>query len=155
MHPFLTHYLTRGNPCASTGTTGAWNAITGTSNGWRPVSFDLAAYAGQSVDVKISYVTDPAGGGIGAFVDDTRVTAGGAVLDADGFEGTTSLWTIEGAPAGSPGNQGDFVFSTELVQLSASVTTEDSVLLGYGIEQLARPADQAEVLGRVMTHLLG
>jgi hypothetical protein len=155
MHPFLTHYLTAGDPCASTGTTGSWNAITGTSDGWRPVSFDLSAYAGQAVDVKISYVTDPAGGGIGAFVDDTRVTAGGAVLDADGFEGATSLWTIEGAPAGSDANQGDFVYSTELVQLSASVTTGDSVLLGYGVEQLATPADRADVVGRIMSHLLG
>jgi hypothetical protein len=154
MHPFLTHYLTPGNPCASTGTTGAWNAITGESGGWQQVGFDLSAYAGQAVDVKISYVTDPAGGGIGVFVDDTRVTTTAGVLDADGFEGATSLWTVEGAPADSPGNQGDFAISTVLVEVAASVTTEDSVLLGYGIEQLATPAEQADVLGRIMDHLL-
>ena len=115
------------------------------------------ALLGGSVDVKISYVTDPAAGGIGVFVDDTRVTTGGGstVLDADGFEGATSLWTVEGAPAGSPGNQGDFVISTVLVEVAASVTTEDSVLLGYGIEQLATPAEQADVLGRIVDHLLG
>ena len=61
----------------------------------------------------------------------------------------------EGAPAGSPGNQGDFVISTVLVEVAASVTTEDSVLLGHGIEQLATPAEQADVLGRIVDHLLG
>src|SRR5690606_33821044 len=74
MHPFLTHYLTPGDPCANTGTTGEWHAITGDTGGWQQVSYDLSAYAGGSVDVAISYVTDPAAGGIGVFVDDTRVT---------------------------------------------------------------------------------
>jgi hypothetical protein len=106
--------------------------------------------------VKISYVTDPAAGGIGVFVDDTRVTTTAGVVpgSADGFEGATSLWAIEGAPTGSPGNQGDFVFSTVLVEVAASVTTERSVLLGYGIEQLSTPAEQADVVGRIMNHLL-
>ncbi len=45
MHPFLTHYLTPGNPCASTGMTGSWNALTGDSHGWQPVAFDLSDYA--------------------------------------------------------------------------------------------------------------
>jgi hypothetical protein len=154
MHPFLLNYLTPGNPCGATGTTGAWNRMTGDSGGWQQVAFDLSAYAGGSVDVSISYVTDPASGGIGTFIDDTRVTAGGAVLDADGFESDTSLWTIQGAPAGSPVNQGDFEFSDVPIEVAASVTTEDSVLLGYGIEQLATPAEQADFVGRIMQHLL-
>jgi len=154
MHPFLTHYLTPGDPCGSTGTTGSWNAITGDSGGWQDVAFDLSAYAGQSVDLKISYVTDPGSGGLGVFVDDTRLTTTDGVVDADGFETDPSLWTVEGAPAGSPANQGDFTISTVLVEVAASVTTEDSVLLGYGIEHLATPAEQADVLGRIMAYLL-
>jgi hypothetical protein len=154
MHPFLLNYLTPGNPCGATGTTGAWNRMTGDSGGWQQVAFDLSAYAGGSVDVSISYVTDPASGGIGTFIDDTRVTAGGAVLDADGFESATSLWTIQGAPAGSPVNQGDFEFSDVPIEVAASVTTDDSVLLGYGIEQLATPAEQADFVGRIMEYLL-
>lgn len=155
MHPFLEHYLTGGDPCSPTGSTGEWNALTGESGGWQDVAFDLSAYAGGTVDVKISYVTDPASGGIGVFVDDTRITTAAGDLDADGFEGDTSLRSIEGAPPGSGGNLGDFVISTVLVEVAASVTTEDSVLLGYGIEQLATPAEQADVLGRIMQHLLG
>ena len=155
MHPFLTTYLTPGDPCTPT-SPGSWNALTGNSGGWQDVAFDLSAYAGGSVDVKISYVSDPASGGIGVFVDDTRVTSGGEVLSADGFEtDDPSLWTIEGAPEGSDPNLGDWVFSTVLVEVAASVTTEDSVLLGYGIEQLATPAEQADILGRIMSHLLG
>jgi hypothetical protein len=76
------------------------------------------------------------------------------VLDADGFEGPTSLWTIQGAPEGSAPNQGDFVISTVLVEVAASVTTADTVLLGFGIEQLATPAEQADVLGRIVQYLL-
>jgi hypothetical protein len=155
MHPFLTHYLTLGDPaCATTGTTGSWNSFTGESGGWTPVAFDLSAYAGQSVDVKISYVTDPNTGGIGVFVDDTRLTTTAGEIDADGFEADPGLWSIEGAPAGSAPNSGDFQFAGTLVEVAASVTTEDSVLLGYGIEQLATPAEQADVLGRIMAHLL-
>ena len=51
---------------------------------------DLSAYAGQRVDVKVSYVTDATdggvAGGIGVCVDDTRLTAGDTVVEADGFE---------------------------------------------------------------------
>ena len=151
-HPFLTNYLTLGNPCVPA-SAGSWNSFTGDSGGWTQVAFDLSAYAEGAVDVKISYVTDGAVAGIGAFVDDTRVTTNAGVLDADGFEGATSLWTIESEPAGSPPNTGNFQFAGALVVAAASVTTEDSVLLGYGIEQLASPTDQADVLGRIMEHL--
>ena len=151
-HPFLTHYLTLGNPCVPA-SAGSWNSFTGDSGGWTQVAFDLSAYAEGAVDVKISYVTDGAVAGIGAFVDDTRVTTNAGVLDADGFEGASSLWTIESEPEGSPPNTGNFQFAGALVVAAASVTTSDSVLLGYGIEQLASPADQADVLGRILQHL--
>ena len=77
MHPFLAHYLTVGNPCANTGTTGAWNSFTGESDGWEQVAFDLSAYAGKQVEVSIAYVSDPFTGGTGLFIDDTRVTTTG------------------------------------------------------------------------------
>ncbi|WP_067640109.1 immune inhibitor A domain-containing protein [Actinomadura latina] len=86
MHPFLGHYLTGGNPCGNTGTSGRWNAFTGNSNGWVPAAFDLSAYAGKKIEVSISYVSDPATGGTGLFVDDTRLTTSAGQLDAEGFE---------------------------------------------------------------------
>ncbi len=158
-HPFLLHYLTPGNPCRPTGTTGEWNAFNGESGGWRSASFDLSAYAGRKVDVKVSYVANVDSAsktGIGVFVDDTRVTTTAGVLDADGFEGATSLWTPEGPPPGSPAANGaGFVLSTERIGVAPSVATEDTVLFGYGIEALATPQERADVLGRAVAHLLG
>jgi hypothetical protein len=157
-HPFLLHYLTGSVPCAPRGTTGEWNAFTGESGGWRNASFDLSRYAGRPVDIKVSYVANTVIGGkngIGVFVDDTRVTTTGGVLDADGFERDTSSWTVEGPPPGSPpaGDSG-FEISTELISVAPSVATADTVLFGYGIEALATPGQQADVLGRATAHLL-
>ncbi len=73
LHPNLAAYLTLGDPCTPTAP-GAWNAFTGDSGGWQPVRFDLSAYAGQQVEIVISYVTDPVTGGTGVIVDDTRLT---------------------------------------------------------------------------------
>ena len=168
-HPFLLRYLTPGVPgapaCGRTGTTGAWNAFTGESNGWVDAAFDLSAYAGQQVDVKVAYVTDGSdagtGGGIGVFVDDTRVTAGGQVLDADGFEsggpggpGGPGRWRVEGPPAGSPPrNQGDFVLGPALIHLAPGVATDDTVILGFGLEAIASPSERATLLGRLLDQL--
>ena len=160
LHPFLSHYLTRvGGQCTPTGTTGAWNAFTNESNTWVDTAFDLSGYAGRAVDVKVSYVSDGnvgARSGVGVFVDDTRVTTGAGTLDADGFEeGETRLWAVEGPPPGGPpANQGDFAVTTELLPVASSVTTEDTVLLGFGLESLAAPEDRAALLGRIMDHLL-
>ena len=157
-HPFLLHYLTPGLPCAPRGTTGEWNAFNGESGGWRNVSFDLSRYAGRPVDVKVSYVANTIVGaknGIGVFVDDTRVTTTAGVLEADGFESDTSSWTVEAPPPGSPpANGSNFAISTELISVAPSVTTEDTVLFGYGIEALASPQERADVLGRAIEHLL-
>ena len=84
LHPFLEHYL-GGAGCASPGTTGEWNSFTGSTGGWEDVAFDLAPYAGKQVEVSITYMTDPSTGGIGAFVDDTKVTVDGNAT-SDGFE---------------------------------------------------------------------
>ncbi len=68
----------------------------------RSVAFDLSAYAGQQVELSITYVTDPGTGGVGAFVDDTKVVVGGADDAADGFEGATSTWTVRRPARGQP-----------------------------------------------------
>ena len=66
-HPFLRHYLTQtADGCTPAGTSGAWNSLTGASDSWQQVAFDLGAYAGKRVEVSLSYVTDPSSGGRGA-----------------------------------------------------------------------------------------
>jgi hypothetical protein len=152
-HPFLSHYLTLGDPCTNSGTSGQWNAFTGDSGGWQQVSFDLSAYAGKQVEVSISYVTDPATGGVGAFVDDTAIVVGGAVTEAEGFETGLGAWTLPGPPAGTGPGGGFFQRSQSLLS-SAAVSTNDTVLLGFGVEQLATPAERAEVLGKAVRSLL-
>lgn len=151
-HPFLGHYLTQGDPCTNTGTTGSWNALSGSSGGWQQMSFDLSAYAGKQVEVSISYVTDPATGGVGVFVDDTSIVVGGQATQAEGFEAGLGAWTLPGPPAGSPPGGGEFERAQSLV--SAAVATRDTVLFGFGIEQLATPAEQSAVLGRAVRTLL-
>ncbi|UUZ60637.1 DNA topoisomerase IB [Nocardioides sp. B-3] len=56
IHPFVAHY--RGADCSPIGTTGEWHAATGNSAGWQEWDVDLSAYAGQQVEVSISYLTD-------------------------------------------------------------------------------------------------
>jgi hypothetical protein len=102
--------------------------------------------------VSISYVTDPNTGGVGAFVDDTAIVVGGTATQAEGFETGLGAWSVQGPPAGSPPGGGNFKRSQALV--SAAVTTADTVLLGFGIEQLGTPAEQADVLGKAVRYLL-
>ena len=76
--PVLAHYQTAGggDTCSPTGTTGAWNAATGSSGGWQEWKVDLTAYAGQKVDIAIMYATDWAVQGLGVWLDDrVRSTA--------------------------------------------------------------------------------
>ncbi len=153
-HPFLGHYLTLGDTaCTNTGSTGAWNALTGDSGGWQQVAYDLSAYAGQQVELSISFVTDPAFAGVGVAIDDTTLVVGGQETQSEGFETGLGAWTVPGPPLNSPPATADFSRSAGL--FTPAVTTRDSVLFGFGIEQLATPAEQAEVLGKAMRSLIG
>jgi hypothetical protein len=152
LHPWLKHYLTPGATCGATGTSGAWNRFTGNSGGWVPVSFDLSAYAGKKVEVSIGYVTDPGTGGTGAFVDDTKVTTSGGTLDAEGFESGLGPWTTPGPPAGSPPNAKDFHRAQGFGV--AAVATPDTLLLGFGLEQVPDVADRDRMMRLAMARLL-
>jgi len=153
LHPFLERYLTGGNPCTNTGTSGAWNSFTGSTDGWTQVAADLSAYAGEQVELSITYVTDPAGGGVGAFVDDTSVVAGGSTLEADGFEEATSTWAVTGPPEGSPPTVAEWEFGEQLVDFYAATATEDTLLLGFGLEQLATDEERAALIGQALDGL--
>ena len=153
LHPFLEHYL-GGAGCASPGSSGEWNSFTGSTGGWEDVAFDLAEYAGQQVELSVTYMTDPSAGGIGAFVDDTRVTVDGNTT-ADGFEGAESSWTVGSEPAGSPPNQGNWKIGEKLVNAFGGVSTEDSLLLGFGLEQMSDDASRKDLIDRALSGLIG
>ncbi|MER7043327.1 M14 family metallopeptidase [Streptomyces jumonjinensis] len=154
-HPFLKRYLTSGEQgCTATGSTGSWNSFTGASDGWRDASFDLSAYAGQRIEVSVSYITDPSDGGRGIFLDDTRlVTGGGGAGDAEGFETSLGPWTTADSPPGSPAPRGTWVRSQDLYPSAAAVTTDDTVLIGFGLEHVTTAAGRKALIGKVLSAL--
>ncbi|QTD97815.1 M14 family metallopeptidase [Streptomyces cyanogenus] len=153
-HPWLKHYLTlTGNACTATGTTGSWHSLTGSSAGWQQVSFDLSAYAGKSVEVSISYITDPGSGGHGVLADDASLVVGGAARETEGFESSLGAWKAAGPPAGSPAVLKDWTRTGTLFQTHGAVTTDDTVLLGFGLEQVPSAADRAALLRKAYDSL--
>ncbi|MBN1171002.1 MAG: immune inhibitor A, partial [Micromonosporaceae bacterium] len=75
------------------------NGIDGTSDGAQPATFDLSAYAGQTITLRFRYSTDGAVGGMGFFADDITVTAGGTEVFTDGAESGDNGWTANGFSA--------------------------------------------------------
>lgn len=80
--------------------------LTGDSQGWVNLAFDLSAYAGQNIHLRLRYVTDAAVLENGMFVDDLTVTAGEAVLLDDDVENGPNGWikddtTIDGSQPGA------------------------------------------------------
>ncbi|WP_019885347.1 M14 family metallopeptidase [Streptomyces purpureus] len=155
-HPFLARYLTVGEEaCTATGTSGAWHAFTGASNGWRQASMDLSAYAGKEIEVSLSYISDPGTGGTGVFVDGAKLVVGGAAQDTEGFETSLGAWTVPGAPAGSPGNAVDWARSQGLFHSQAAVTTRDTVLLGFGLEHVVRAEERGALIRKALRAVHG
>ncbi|BCL31441.1 M14 family zinc carboxypeptidase [Streptomyces aurantiacus] len=155
-HPALTRYLTRGEGgCVPTGTSGSWNSFTGDSDGWQQVEFDLSAYAGKTVEVSLSYITDPGSGGHGVLADNTSVVTGGTAAGTEGFETSLGAWKVAGPPAGSPAVIQDWGISGELFKTYGAVTTRDTVLFGFGLEHVTTAADRTALLGKALAALRG
>ncbi|MEU0051235.1 M14 family zinc carboxypeptidase [Streptomyces sp. NPDC006309] len=153
-HPWLKHYLTlTGNTCTAGGNTGAWNSLTGSSGGWRQVSFDLSGYAGRSVEVSVAYITDPGSGGHGVLADDASLVVGGTARETEGFESSLGAWRAAGPPAGSPAVLKDWARTGALFRTYGAVATDDTVLLGFGLEQVASAADRAALLRKAFDSL--
>ncbi len=112
IHPFISHYQSSdqaAGTCGPTGTTGEWWAASGASDGAEQWELDLGDYAGSTVELLISYVSDDVVQKNGAFVDDVVVSTGeGSTSFETGLEG----WIVPGAPAGSPGNDNDWLVGT-------------------------------------------
>jgi hypothetical protein len=153
-HPWIKHYLTvNAGGCAATGTSGAWNSFTGASSGWQQVNFDLSAYAGKSIELSFSYISDPSAGGHGLLVDDASLVVGGTATETEGFESSLGAWSVPGPPAGSPAVLRDWARSGELFKTYGAVTTDDSVLLGFGLEHVGTAADRAALIGKALSAL--
>jgi hypothetical protein len=157
LHPFLEHYQTfnAGEPptCSPTGTSGAWNAASGNSQGWQQWTIDLSAYAGSTVEISIAYISDWATQNLGVFIDDITLPDG----TSTSFEGgDTGGWVIAGPPEGSGANANNWTITDASgFPVGASITTPSSILMGYGFEGIATQASRTTVMGRAAAHLLG
>ncbi|WP_299572616.1 immune inhibitor A domain-containing protein [uncultured Shewanella sp.] len=65
------------------------------ADSWVELTYDLAAYAGQNVQVEINYITDEAVGGYGIAIDDIALTHQGSVVYQDGAESADAV-TLDG-----------------------------------------------------------
>ena len=115
LHPFLTHYQTDNGDgtCNPSGTSGGqWWAASGASAGYEQWRVDLTPYAGQQVEVSLSYASDDFYQLGGVYVDDVTWSGGAGSTsfedDGDTFDG----WTVPGAPAGSEPNANDWIVGT-------------------------------------------
>jgi hypothetical protein len=155
LHPHLTHYQTYhpGSPatCTPTGTTGEWNAATGSSNGWQQWRIDLSAYAGKTVEISVAYISDWGTQNLGVFLDDF-VWPGGSTS----FEGTdTGGWQIAGPPEGSGANANNWeITDAGGFPVGAAITTPKSLLMGYGFETISTADERKAVMGRIASYLL-
>ena len=157
IHPFISHYQTF-NPasqsCTATGSTGVFHAATGRSSGWEEWKVDLSAYAGEQVEISISYVSDWSIQGLGAFVDETTVTLDGAQAAHTGFEGDDGGWSVPGPPEGSGPNPNDWSRGEEAFDEGAVVATPDTLYFGFGFEGISSASERNAVMQRSMQHLL-
>lgn len=159
LHPFLKHYETfhgGGNvPCERTGTTGEWNSATGRSQGWERWQIDLSDYAGERIEVSISYVNDYSVQGVGTFVDDIQTGFGDGTTSFEDDASPLDGWTVPGEPAGSPPNPNDWRRTTSVgFEEGAVVSTPDTLYFGFGFEGIADRADRNEVMDRSLSYLL-
>jgi Zinc carboxypeptidase len=153
LHPHLDHYqtLNADGTCSPTGTTGAWHAASGNSGGWQEWSIDLSRWAGGTVEVSIAYASDWAVQNLGAFVDDVTLPDGTTTSFETGLEG----WQVTGPPESSGPNANDWIVTDATgFPVGATISTPDSLLMGFGFEGISTTDAQNGVMGRVMEHLL-
>jgi hypothetical protein len=159
IHPFLAHYqtLNADGTCSPQGTTGEWNAATGNSSGWQNWHVDLGAYAGQTVELYLTYVSDWAVQGLGVFLDDVTDPTGSTSFET-GLDG----WTVAGAAPGSSPNFNDYIRTTAAGFPEGPVMAEDpardgdfhTLYMGFGFEGIAGATTRAAVMDRAIDFLL-
>ncbi|HSK16648.1 MAG TPA: M14 family zinc carboxypeptidase [Gaiellaceae bacterium] len=147
LHPWLEQY--QGADCSGAG----WNAASGRSSGWEEWRIDLTPYAGKQIEVSISYASDWAVQGLGAFADLINVPGGdGSTSFETGLDG----WTVPGPPAGSAANANDWELTGSVgFEEGAVVATEDTLYFGFGFEGITGASTRNAVMGRALDYLLG
>ena len=152
LHPWLERY--QGPDCTGSNpdTGGEWNATSGRSAGWEEWVIDLSDYAGSEVEVAISYASDWAVQGLGAFVDHVEVSTEPGV---ESFETGLGAWTVPGPPAGSDPNPNDWERTGSVGFEEGAVTnTADTLFFGFGFEGITGADARAAVMNKSVDYLL-
>ena len=141
-----------GTTCTNGGTTGEWNAASGNSSGWQEWEIDLSEWADEgSVEISITYASDWAVQNLGAFVDDVTLPDG----TTTSFEDDLGGWEVTGPPEGSGPNANNWIQTTSSgFPVGSSISTPDSILMGFGLEGISTQAEGNAVMGRALDHLL-
>jgi hypothetical protein len=154
LHPQLDHYQTfnrEAGTCTATGSTGVWNAASGNSGGWVQWEIDLSEWAGETVEVSIAYTSDWAVQNLGVFIDDVTLPDGTSTSFETGFDG----WEVTGPPPGSGPNANNWIRTDAAgFPVGATISTPDSILMGFGFEGISTQATRNSVMGRVLDYLL-
>jgi hypothetical protein len=89
---------------------------------------------------------------LGVFVDDVTLPDG----TTTSFEGSDlGGWEVTGPPEGSGPNANNWIQTTSSgFPVGASITTPDSILMGFGLEGISTAAERNAVMGRALDHLL-
>jgi hypothetical protein len=155
LHPWLEQY--QGTDCSGSNpaTGGEWHASSGRSAGWEEWAVDLTDYAGQEVEISISYASDWAFQGLGAFVDLIESPTGEGSTsfedDADPMDG----WVVADPPEGSAPNPNDWIRTGSVGFEEGAVTsTDDTLYFGFGFEGITGADVRAEVMSRSIEYLL-
>jgi Zinc carboxypeptidase len=157
IHPFLAHYqtLNADGSCSPTGTTGSWNAASGSSNGWQQWSVSLGGYAGKQAEVSITYVSDWATQGLGDFVDDIALSTGAGTTSFEDDGDVMDGWTVTGPAPGSAPNPNNFErLAAGGFKEGPVVATPDTLYFGFGFEGISTPSARNAVMARSMAYLL-
>jgi hypothetical protein len=114
LHPFLAHYQTDNGDgtCSPQGTSGAWSAVSGASDGYEQWRIDLSRFAGQQIELSLSYASDDLFNFGGVEIDDVTVSTGQGTTSFEADGAPLDGWSVTGAPADSPGNANDWIAGT-------------------------------------------
>ena len=150
LHPWLVQY--QGSRCGGAG----WNAASGRSAGWEEWRIDLSRYAGKQIEISISYASDWAIQGLGAFVDSVQLP-GEAV---ESFETGLGAWTTPGAPPGSDPNPNDWIRTGSVGFHEGAIVSETPVgvnfrtlYFGFGFEAINGAANRNAVMNATLNFL--
>jgi hypothetical protein len=152
LHPQLDHYQTWDGTatCTAAGTTGVWNAASGSSAGWQQWRIDLDGYASRTIELSIAYVSDWAVQNLGVFIDDVVLPDG----TSTSFETDLGGWTV-GQPDTSGTNANNWIRTDDSgFPVGAAISTPDSLLFGFGFEGIATQERRNTVMGRSLRFLL-